>query len=131
MSSVLPQALKGTCGAPFPPIFYFPQFSSCIFITEAIHSSAGRVTSTSHRLGFGGAGGERHVKPSDSPAVKPPTCGAQMVTLEPHLRGKWVSCGGSSTRSTGFLDVGFRRDSVNVSRKRGRCVLESPDTFWT
>lgn len=38
----------------------FPRFSSCIFITKAVHSSTGWVTSASHRLT--GEGGECHVK---------------------------------------------------------------------
>lgn len=65
---------------PPPPLlpFYpghsspFPQFSSCIFIAEAIHSSAGRLTSALHRPA------ECHVKATPQ-SIYTPTCGTENV----------------------------------------------------
>ena len=50
----------------------FPRFSSCIFITGAIHSSAGRVTSASHRRGGGGGCHVKHPHPHPRPQIYPP-----------------------------------------------------------
>lgn len=70
------------CVVALPPpanlLLFLNQFSSCIFITEAINSSAGRVTSASHRLG-GGEGGRVSRQTNATQVFYTPTCGIENV----------------------------------------------------
>lgn len=140
MSSVLPQAAKATDGA-FPPIFSFSSILLMYFYYRSHPLLRWKGDVDLPSTGVGGVD-----VTSNPPAIKPPTCGAELrVNGHAGATSPWevgVLRGSSAAVPVFLVDVGFEgilltsaernKDRKKAARLRGKCcVLKSPDTFWT
>lgn len=99
----------------------FPRFSSCIFITKAVHSSAGWVTSASHRLtGEEEGGGGVHVKQTPHKDLHP-TCG-----MDVYEWGCLCSLVFINKDETVFFPPGTRRSNCVFIYRVLRPTVNSP-----
>lgn len=98
----------------------FPRLSSCIFITKAVHSSTGWVTSASHRLT--GEGG-----------VSRQTNATQVFTPQPvermFMNGMFVQSCHGSIKMISFLDIQPKEGSFVLLSNASTKLSLSPPTF--